>query len=292
MILSFHPCFVGDENRLCAGRQPDQSDRELISMADAVILPQGPPRRLYEIARENCRHVFPNYDARFRYPGKIGQIRLFRKIGATHPETLVYKNIGEYPAHGEKLRLPPGFTYPCMFKFDWGGEGDNIIFIRTREDLAVALKTAEKYEKTGQKGFLVQSYIPSAGRCLRVVAINQKMISYWKIQKKLDRVCAGVTKGAMIDPNSDPDSQHIGVEAVKTFCRRTGINLAGFDLLFPENKSGRQPLFLEINYFFGRKGLGGSERFYQQLVYEILNWIDQNGLPRPNCQLIENHEQI
>lgn len=286
MILSYHPCFVGDENRLCAGRQPDQSDHEIIARADAVILPQGTPRRLYEIARENCPHVFPNYDARFHYPGKSGQIQLFRKNGAPHPPTLIFRNVSEYPAHGETPRLPTGLSHPCIFKFDWGGEGENIIFIQTPEDLASALETAEKYEKTGQRGFLLQSYIPSTSRSLRVVIIEQKMISYWKVQENPDSVCAGVTKGAIIDPDSDPDLQQTGIEMVETLCRQTEINLAGFDLLFPEGNHNRQPLFLEINYFFGRKGLGGSERFYRGLTHEILNWIDRNGLPRPNCRMI------
>jgi len=33
-------------------------------------------------------------------------------------------------------------------------------------------------------------------------------------------------------------------------------------------------LFLEINYFFGRKGLGGSEAYYKLLQQEIDRWIN------------------
>jgi len=242
------------------------------------------------MARQDCPHVFPNYDARFHYPEKSGQIRLFRKTGAPHPETLLFKNLGEYPGQGEKFCLPPGFSYPCVFKFDWGGEGDNIIFIHSRQALAGALETAKKFERTGQRGFLLQSYIPSKNRILRVVIIDQKMIAYWKIQMRPDSILAGVAKGARIDPDSDPRFQQKGIKMVGTFCSQTGIDLAGLDLLFPEQPPEAQPLFLEINYFFGRKGLGGSERFYQELNHGILNWIDRKGLSRPNRQMIACYE--
>ena len=60
MIVSFHPLFEADRNIICAGRE----DPAAIRAADAVILSQGCYRALYEMAWENCPHVFPNYDAR------------------------------------------------------------------------------------------------------------------------------------------------------------------------------------------------------------------------------------
>ena len=53
-------------------------------------------------------------------------------------------------------------------------------------------------------------------------------------------------------------------------CRQTGINLAAIDLLIPKIE---KPLFLEINYYFGRKALGGSDRFYQLLDKTIKEWL-------------------
>ena len=61
MILSFHPCYEGDKNIICAGRRPDEHDRAAMAQADAVILPQGCTRLLYEAARHHCLHVFPDY---------------------------------------------------------------------------------------------------------------------------------------------------------------------------------------------------------------------------------------
>jgi len=79
MILSFHPCFEADKNILCAGRDPDLDDLAAIKLADAVILPQGCKKSLYEMAEQNCEHVFPDYKARFSFPGKTGQIKLFQE---------------------------------------------------------------------------------------------------------------------------------------------------------------------------------------------------------------------
>ena len=50
-------------------------------------------------------------------------------------------------------------------------------------------------------------------------------------------------------------------------------------MLFADDDTGGAPLFLEINYYFGRRGLGGSERYYALLVSEIIKWIKSLGLP-------------
>ena len=90
MILSFHPIYLGDQNRLCAGRDPDAADVDAIQQAAAVILPQACRRALYDAARKHCPRVFPNYAARFAYPGKAGQVRLFRETGVPHPRSVAY----------------------------------------------------------------------------------------------------------------------------------------------------------------------------------------------------------
>ena len=93
MILSFHPCYEADTNILCAGRDPDKADLSAIRAADAVILPQGCREALYRMARNNCPHVFPNYDARFSHDGKLEQIRLFREHECAHPDTEIINTI-------------------------------------------------------------------------------------------------------------------------------------------------------------------------------------------------------
>ena len=84
---------------------------------------------------------------------------------------------------------------------------------------------------------------------------------------------SSVSRGAHIDPASQPELQNDARTLVYDFCRETGINLAGFDIIFSSGEQTIQPLLLEINYFFGRKGLGGSQAYYKILKREINNWI-------------------
>jgi ribosomal protein S6--L-glutamate ligase len=278
MILSFHPCFEADKNLLCAGREPDADDLAAIKAADAVILPQGCYQSLYAMAHNNCKHIFPNFDARFKYAGKIGQIQLFKEKNVAHPKTETYLNIDAFSKHYEGFLSKLAFDFPLVFKFDWGGEGDQVYLITAAAELLNILQTAGNYEKSGQSGFLIQEYIPSKNRSLRVVVIGQTIISYWRVQNSSESFGTSLAKGAVIDPVADPDLQEAAVKSVKDFCCRTGINLAGFDMLFSSAMEIKTPLFLEINYYFGRRGLGGSERFYELLTTEITKWIDSLDL--------------
>jgi ribosomal protein S6--L-glutamate ligase len=279
MILSFHPIFEGNRNILCAGRSPSDQDLEAIKGAKAVILPQGCTAALYKMARKHCPRVFPNYDARYQYPGKIGQIQLFQKTKASHPATITYNYLKELSSHPPSA-LPP--KLPFVFKFDWGGEGSNVYFIETKDQWQNTIEMTAAYEQTGQNGFLIQEYIPTQQKSLRVVVIGEKIISYWRKQAKPDAFATSISQGAKIDQDTDPERQAEARSATRVFCQKTGINLAGIDILFSTQKNSRHPLFLEINYYFGRQGLGGSGKYYQLLDNEIRNWIKCQGLTLKN----------
>lgn len=278
MILSFHPCFVGDKNIICASREPDAEDLNAIKKADAVILPQGCKKSLYKIVSDNTSNIFPDYDARFKYPGKIGQIKLFKKAKIKYPQTESFNKVKNFTDKFSRAFPKLPIQLPFVFKFDWGGDGDNVFLVKTMEQLDSMLKKAVEYEKTGQTGFMIQKFIPSLNRSLRVVTIGQKIISYWRIQNNDDLFCTSIKKGAQIDHSSDSDLQHAACTAAKLFCKDTGINLAGFDFLFSSKNIRDTPFFLEINYFFGRKGLGGSGNYYNILVKEIEKWLNSIGM--------------
>lgn len=278
MIVSFHPCFEADQNIICAGRSPDHTDLAAIKAADAVILSQGCYESVYKMARNNCPNVFPNYDAKFKYPGKIGQSQLFRQMNVPVPETEIFHNTDAFYTSYGKVPGKHQFRFPLVFKFDWGDQGTNVFLVNSLSELEGMLEKAGRFEKTGQKGFLIQEYIPTQNRSLRVVIIGQKILSYWRVQKNSDNFCSNLGQGAVIDPDSDPELQAKAALSVKKFCKKTGINLAGFDFLFSSDAENKTPLFLEINYFFGRRGLGGSENFYGLLHQEIINWIASLGL--------------
>jgi len=273
MIVSFHPLFEADKNILCAGREPGADDLAAVKAAEAVILPQGCRQSLYEMARDNCRHVFPDYDTRFNYPGKIGQMRLFQKNGTAHPHAETYASLADFRRQYGDDSKDIAFELPYVFKFDWGGEGETVYLINSRKDLETVLQKAADFERSGQKGFLLQEYVPTEGKTLRVVIIGRTLISYWRIQENTEAFLSGVSRGARIDAAFEPERQNVAKVFVKNLCNKTGINLAGFDVIFAPVKEYIKPLMLEINYFFGRRGLGGSDAFYEILKKEIHNWL-------------------
>lgn len=303
MILSFHPNIVAHRNILCAGRPPNDEDVAAISQAQAVILPQGCSEALYRMGRKNCPHIFPNYDARFDFPGKIGQTRFFQKMQAPFPPTYAFETAADYDrqfgnradeslpqktdspsASTEEANIVVGqtgqgpFGFPCVFKPDWGGEGEGVFLVKTPQALEKVLKKARRSEQSGQKGFLLQQYIPSRERSLRVAVIGDCFFSYWRIQKDPAEFLTSLKAGAVIDHGTDPFLQEEGKSVVKAFCARTGINLAGFDVIISEDEKKPKPLLLEINYFFGRRGLGGSLRYYELLDQAVRIWLDSLGL--------------
>ncbi|MDL2269301.1 glutathione synthase [Desulfosarcina sp. OttesenSCG-928-A07] len=279
MILSFHPCYVADTNMLCAGRDPDQQDIDAIRAADAVILPQGCRESLYRLCRKHCNHVFPNYDARFQYPGKTGQARLFRDINAPHPQTWIFPEMSFY-SQADRI---PETAFPLVLKLDWGGEGETVLLVETPTDLEDALETVSAYERSGQPGFVLQRYIPSVTRTLRVVVMGDHLTAYWRVQEDTGAFGTSVSHGARIDADSDPDLQKMARNLTREFCGKTKINLAGFDFIPEQTSDGIRLLFLEINYFFGRTGLGGSIAFYDQLQTVIQTWLKDLGLTQKNA---------
>lgn len=276
MILSFHPLFEADQNRLCAGRDPGKEELEAIRHSDAVILPQGCRESLYSMARKACPHVFPNYDARFAYPEKIGQVRLFQETEVSYPPTEVFTEGRLSENRYRRLLKNPPFQFPFVFKLDWGGEGKTVFLIRSIVDFEQQLDKVKSGQKSGSSNFLLQEFLPTRGRSLRIVVINKRIVAYWRVQDNATEFFTNLSKGAKIDFETDPGLMEAATTATQEFCRKTGINLAGFDFLFSENDLETnviKPLFLEINYFFGRKGLGGSEAYYQILNQAIAGWV-------------------
>lgn len=276
-VLSYHLCIETENNRVVRGDKPSPADLAAMACADAIILPQGCRESFYAAARRACPHVFPDYDVCFAYPGKIGQAALFQKMGVPHPLTFSFANIENFDA----ASLP--FSYPFVFKSSWGGEGNTVFWVRSENDLHHCLERAVQWQQDGRKGFLLQEYVETGGRSLRVVVIGSDYYPYWR------RVEGGgfytnLAKGAVIDRESLPHLQEKAVVAAKDFCAKTRINLAGFDFLFALCGNNSSPLFLEINFCFRCKGLGGVDAYHRYLEKGIRSWLHQ--IPRNETSLI------
>ncbi len=220
MILSFHPMYVADQNLLCAGRDPGLEELEAIQQADAVILPQGCRDSLYRLAADNCPQVFPNYEARFAYPEKIGQARLFQKMAVPHPQTMPFDNYSVPNGKIEKLFNSAPMKPPFVFKFNWGGEGETVFLIRDNNDFDQYLQKAQLYAKSGQYGFVLQEFIPSGGRSLRVVVIHETFMAYWRILDNDDGFYTNIAKGARLELDADPDLTTAAIAATRKFCKK------------------------------------------------------------------------
>ncbi len=245
--------------------------------ARAVILGQGCSEELYRMAQATAPRVFPNYDARFDFPGKTGQADLFLKSKAPFPKSLVFASATDCRKGLVKLGGSPPFALPFVFKYDWGGEGQTVFLVQGLHELEKRLDDAELFEATGQRGFLLQEFVPCKNRSLRVVVAHNELVAYWRTGPPDKTMMGGLCQGATLDRESDPHLMDAGKAAVNDLCRKTGINLAGFDLVFDERQKGPAPVFLEINWFFGRRGLGGSNAYYKLLNRAIDRWLKDSG---------------
>jgi ribosomal protein S6--L-glutamate ligase len=273
MILSFHPCIDADLNAIVAGRAPGPEEESMVKRADAIILPQGVREDLYDLCRKYANRVFPNYDLRFQHPGKIGDILLFRTEAIPHPKTFLFQNVTDYHARfpAEEDSFP--FPFPFVVKGNYGGEGRMVYRIHSGQELQNILNQLGAMESSGTKGFIIQEWIDHGGRDVRVVVLHDRLISYWRVQRNPRQFLTNLSAGGTIDPHSDHHLLEKGEKIVHHFCKRTGINLAGIDLIFDQSDEFKQPLFLEINYWFGRRFFGSSEAYYAELKKAARSWL-------------------
>jgi ribosomal protein S6--L-glutamate ligase len=282
MILSFHPCFVADAQIILADRQLSAEDRRLIRAADAIILPQTCSLPLYKACKKSETHVFPDYELRFRYPGKVGQSILFEKLRIPHPATKRWPSVEKFRDRQKEKSAPP-HDMPFFLKADKSHEGDGVLLVTDRNSLETALA---HMDKAGSDGFISQELIPCRGNVLRTVVLQKKIITYWKRSDNSRGVIATVSRGSRVDKKWKPELQEKGRAQAQWICEKTGINLAAFDFVFNLDLPDPQPFILEINYYFGRRGLGGSLRYYRLLLKAIREWLKENGFNAKPVKLV------
>ena len=256
-FVSFYPAVAAEENLPFL---VDLSEPEVMSLlqraAGVVLPPYVPPWRYRAITGLACCW-FPRLEVRFNYPGKARQILLFRELGVRHPESLLFQNPLELLEVFSRCGSPWG--YPLVLKGDLGGGGSTVYPIYQASDVACYAPGLPQHQPA-----LLQRWVEHGGRDLRVVIYGEVAISYFRVGG--GRFYNNVCRGGRIDHTLAPDQQRHGVGAVQAFCRRTGTDLAAFDLMFPDQGA---PVFVEINQHFGRKGLGGRrghEEYFQQAV--------------------------
>ena len=283
MILSFHPCITADHQIILGHRQPDSEDVSFISRAEMIILPQTCSEKLFSLCVDSKASLFPDYRVRFDYPGKVGQSILFKKEGLSHPGTLQWKSIEHFNRAMDKS-LP--HSYPFIFKEDRRHEAEGIHLIKNAEDIDTALKKMSKKDQYGEAPFISQEFIYAGGNALRVVIIENSYISYWKRSGTADQEISTISNGARVDKKWRPGLQKKGIAMAEKLSGKTGVNLAAVDFIFRLDEPDPEPLVLDINYSFGRAGLGGTINYYNLLFNGLTEWMDKNGYDSTKVKLV------
>lgn len=280
MILSFHPCITADRQVIFYSRRKiNEDDISLIQNAELIILSQGCTEDLYKICEKSGADIFPDYRTRFRYPGKTGQRALFEESGIDQPVTYAWNSVKEFLNQLNESTL---HEYSFMLKADRAHEGEGIFLVREKTDLNSAL---DKLEKIGDK-FVSQEFINSHGNVLRVVIMGDNYISYWKRPGESGDEITSMRKGAVVDREWKPELQEKGREAAKRLSGKTGINLAAIDIIFNLGEKDPKALMLEVNYYFGRQGLGGTINYYEMLYQTLINWMEKHGYDSKKIELV------
>jgi ribosomal protein S6--L-glutamate ligase len=276
MILSFHPCFGADVQVILGSRPLGAEELSLIDKAAVILLPQSCSVELYRACKRSSALLFPNYDSRFEYPGKMGQSLFFERYRFPSPKTKRWPSVKAFEAADLGAKRYP-HRIPFFLKANRSHEGEGIFLIGDDQDMHSALRALSRLEKSDFYGFVSQQCIVTEGNVLRAVIMGRKTITYWKRGADASRWITTIGRGSRIDKTWRRDLQERGKESVQRLCTEAGIDLAAVDLIFPVKDPDPQALFLEINYYFGRRGLGGSERYYGLLHEAIQAWLVEHG---------------
>ena len=274
-ILSFHPCFAANRQVVLGSRKLSPREHSLMKKAEAIILPQSCSQDLYEACKSSSAELFPNYDVRFKYPGKVGQYFLFEKFQLLHPATIPWISVEEFRKAFHQNGISHDF--PFFIKGNGSHEGEGVFLITGPDVLESTLRVLGAWERTGQFGFISQALIESEGDVLRAVIMGSKIITYWKRPVLEGSIITTISKTAVVDKNWRKDLQKKARVQASAFSRSTGTNLAALDFIFSMKNVEPQPLLLEVNYYFGRRGLGGSLNYYRLLYEALLIWLQEKG---------------
>ncbi|MFC1884133.1 hypothetical protein ACFL2O_05125 [Thermodesulfobacteriota bacterium] len=285
MILSFHPCFDTGHQIILGDRTLDDEIIGQIWSADVIVLPQGCSEALYRACEKSKALLFPNYEKRYQYPGKIGQDRLFKLFNFPRPETFSWKSVEIFKNTRTGFTDPP-HQWPFFLKEDRSHEAEGVYLAENPKTLESALERIALKEKSGYKGFVTQNFINTKGNVLRTVIMGRKVITYWKRPFLPGQMITTISRGAIIDHDWRQEQQEKGKKYTLDLSHKTGINLAAIDLVFDESEEDPDPFFLEINYFFGRRGIGGAEKYYDLLFVALQDWLQQKGFDHKSVKLV------
>jgi len=265
MIVSFTPFFKGDLNFFQFEPLPSEFLENLHRIRGVVFPPTITPE-LYFFVKNQGIPVFPEYTLRFMFPGKIGQILLFRLFNLPHPETILVPRLCGLEENPYKR--PFKVKYPFVLKGNWGNEGSEVFLVESEEEFKRVLKEVKAWERNGRFGFLIQEYVPTEFDA-RSIVIGEKIFVFFRKGGLKKNLCQ---EGKPIPPPKKILKEKV-IKLTQSLIRNTYFNLVAIDFLF----KGEEPLFSELNFVFGRRLLG-EKRFEKYLRGAIENFIKKLNL--------------
>lgn len=258
--VSFRPEVELEENLPPLARIEDRETIDLLRNAAGVLLPAHISPWRYETITRHAHKWFPRLEIQLHSRGKTKQAHLFQKLGVRHPQTLVFENPRKLKDYLD-LHEPP-WGYPFVLKGDLGGGGETVFPVYNAEQTGGYLKRLPQ-----DSPLLIQKWVEHGGKDLRVVIYGDHTVSYFRVGE--GRFYNNVCRGAKLDHHGWPDLQQKGVAAVLAFSKLAGIDIAGYDLMFPDKG---EPVFIEVNFHFGRKGIGGTKEHQAHVLRAIKTW--------------------
>lgn len=256
MILSFYPGFKGDLNFFQFEPLPPEFF-EIISRVKAVIFSPTISSEIYFFVKNLGIPVFPEYTYRFLFPGKIGQILLFKLFDLPHPKTILIPRLCGIEENPFERSFK--IKFPCVIKGNLGNEGREVFLVENEEDFLKILKEIKSWERIGRYGFLVQEYI-STPFDARSIVIGEKFFVFFREGGFRKNLCQ---EGKIVPPPKVGLEEKV-IKLTQYLIEKTFFNLVAIDFLFKDEK----PLFNELNFVFGRRCLG-AER-YENLLREAI----------------------
>ena len=270
-IVSYHPALEADENLLLESQRPlDQRDHEAMARAGAILLPQAPREDLHQMALRSGKPVFPRSAPFHTKDGKLGNFLLFKELGLAHPFTLAFGDIAEaVSAWQEGALAAAGIKPPLVAKGAGGGEGRNVFLVQSPGELAGLEGRLDPTCMRGPSGLVLQEYMDCGGRDARVIIMGGRMQAFWRVAPK-GEFRGNLSQGGRVDRGSRPEDLGRALELARALRDSAAMDLAAVDFLIP---LGEEPLFLEINFYFGRRALGGGDAFLKEFLLAVRQWL-------------------
>jgi ribosomal protein S6--L-glutamate ligase len=273
-LVSYHPLLVADHNFLLTSQRPlDQRDTQAVAEAEAVFLPQAPRRDLYQLVIEYNKPHFPRARVQLELDGKVGNHRLFSNLGLPQPVTMAFDDLDQAAKAWQAGQAPGGGKQPLVAKGAGGGEGQNVFLVRSPEELAELGPRLETSCPRGPEGLVLQELVPTGGRDIRVIFMGDYLDAFWRVAPEGD-FRSNLSQGGRVERETGRAELDRAVALALRLKETAGLDLAAVDILpGPEG-----PLLLEINFYFGRQALGGSENYWRLYLEAARGWLAGLGL--------------